>query len=185
MSEAPPSSPQWYVFQTGGNQEFFAERQLNRQRFDTYVPCEIVDKLRMGVVIGTERRALFRSYGFVRFNVATDRWRSICHSPGVKRLLSTTPEHPIAVPDATIESLQWAVLELTLMPEQDIVVVPEPAPTIVKGMPAEVQQGTFAGRVGIVQSTSSTRAKLLMEILGSKVPVSFRLVNLRPATNNG
>lgn len=139
----------------------------------------------MGVVIGTERRALFRSYGFVRFNVATDRWRSICHSPGVKRLLSTAPEHPIAVPDATIDSLQWAVLELSMMPEQEIIAVPAAVDPIVKDMQAEVQQGTFAGRVGIVQSTSSTRAKLLMDILGSKVPVSFRLVNLRAVTNNG
>lgn len=177
----------WYVFQSGGNQEFFAERQLNRQHFDTYVPYEMVNKTRKGVIIGTHRRALFRSYGFVRFNVDTDKWRPICSSPGIKRLLSTTPEHPIPVPEGTVESLQWAVLALKdLDDDHDIVAVPiEPvlpaihSHTILTDREVEVLRGPFATNIGIVKSTSRARAKVLLDVLGGKVPVSFRLVNLR------
>lgn len=133
----------------------------------------------MGVVIGRERRALFRSYGFVRFDVATDDWRKVWRAFGVKRLISTTPEHPIAMPLGAVESLQLVVLDLVPL-EQDIIVVPAcPAAPIALHSEVEVKAGLFAGRTGIVQSTHGTRAKLLMDILGDKVPVSFRLVNLR------
>lgn len=179
MIEVIPS-PRWYVFQTGSNQEFFAERWLNFKHFDTYVPYHSIEKRRLGVIIGYQRQALFRGYGFVRFDIAVDRWRRIWEVQGVKRLLSTSPDCPIPMPEGSVESLQFAALNLS--PATDIVVAePEPMinPLLIEGQEVEVIDGPLAGNVGIVQSTSNTRAKILMDVLGSKTPVSFRLVNLR------
>lgn len=172
----------WYVYQTGPNQEFLAERQLNRQRFSTYVPCEMVNRTRLGTVVGHERRALFRSYGFVQLDIAISTWRKVWNTIGVKRLISTTPEHPLPLPDGTIEALQRA--ELMLTPEHDIVAIPVPdvqddKPVLLPDQEVEVLSGSFSGRTGIVQSSHGERVKLLMDILGSRVPVSFRVVNLR------
>lgn len=173
------STQRWYVFQTGPNQEFFAERLLNRKRFGTYVPWEMVDKVRMGVTIGRERRALFRSYGFVLINLSTDNWRPITSTYGVKRLFGSAPDKPIPVPEGVVESMQYAALGLT--EEHDIVLdVPEaPIAPVLPDSLAEVLEGPLAGRVGLVKSTTRTRAKVLMDILGSQTPVKFKLINLR------
>jgi transcriptional antiterminator RfaH len=181
------TSARWYVFQSRHKSEFFAEHQLNRQGYDTWVPYEMVDRTRMGVVVGQEKRALFRSYGFVRFDIGTDHWRPICSSYGIKRLFSTTPDKPIALPRDVIESLQFAMLGL-VEPDQDIVVEPVvepvvtpdplPVPSFALGDGAEVLTGIFAGRTGIVQSTSSSRVVLLMDILHGQVSVKFKLVNV-------
>lgn len=179
-------NPRWYVFQTGGNQEFFVERQLNRKKFVTWIPSETVDKKRMGVIIGQERRALFRSYGFVRLDLSTDNWRPIASTYGVKRLFGATPDKPIPVPEGVIESLQCAVLGIT--EEHDIVVVPveeTPIPILVLEGMVEVLAGPMIGHVGILQSTSASRAQLLMHILGAQVPVTFKRINVRMVQDKG
>ena len=177
----------WYVFQSRSNSEFFAERQLTQQKFGTWVPWEIIDKKRLGVTIGQQKQALFRSYGFVQFDVDFDPWRPICSTFGVKRLLSTTPEKPIPVPVGMVESLQLSMQE-PLTPEQDIVpfIGDVPiinmavlAPSVQPNDEAEVVNGTYAGHVGIVKETSKKRCKLLMDILGGQVPVTFKLMNVR------
>lgn len=178
----------WYVFQTRHNTEFLAERQLQRQRFETFVPSVIVDKTRKGVVIGQEKRALFRSYGFVRFDVSLDHWRPIASTYGVKRLFGITPERPICLPVGVIESLQAAML-VPLTPIQDVIATPAPD-TILVPLPVldpnevvEVIAGPMGGHIGIVQYSEHGRVVLLMDILQSQVPVSFKLVNVRKLTD--
>jgi transcription antitermination factor NusG len=181
MVDVHSTTLRWYVFQTRHRAEFITETQLNRQKYGTYVPYEMIDVTRLGVVVGQEKRAYFRSYGFVRFDVNRDHWRPICSTYGVKRLFSTSPEHPICLPEGVVESLQRAMLGLG--PEQEIVVEPIVAAiseyVVAEGDEAEVITGIFAGRTGIVQTTKKDRGVLLMDILQEQVPVKFKLSNLR------
>ena len=178
------SSARWYVFQS--NNVFLAERQLNRQRFDTYVPWCMSSKTRHGIVIGSDKRELFRSYGFVRFSLMNNRWKRIlANCFAVKRIISTSSDCPNALPIGAIESLQDATLDL--LPEEDVIIVKDVAahpPILPLDMDSEAQviSGPLKGETGIVQSSSEVKTVLLMTMLNSQVPVTFKRVNLRLLT---
>jgi len=173
----------WYVFQSHVGKEFLAQKQLSRlkQRFETFVPFEIKEKKRLGVVIGHEKRAIFRSYGFIRFDIDKDWWRPICSTYGVKRLFSTTPECPIPLPHDTIETLIKSfetvalaapeIIPATPVVEQAIIAVPE---VIAEHAPAVVLEGVFAGNVGICEYSDTEKTELLMQILGGDVKITFK-----------
>jgi len=73
-----------------------AERNLHRQRFQTFLPLHEETKRRAGRFIVT-LRPLFAGYMFVAFDTAKGGWRAINSTYGVTRLVSFG-EDPQPVP---------------------------------------------------------------------------------------
>jgi transcription antitermination factor NusG len=164
----------WYVFQTHHGREFLATDHLNRQRYETLMPYTYVNRMRSGVVVKRERVAILRTYGFVRFDVDTDRWKPICSTIGVKRLLGNTPDRPTPLPPGVIESLQQTLLNSeTLQSATDI------NPNCV----VEVTRGMWRDHTGICQSVLEDVATVTMVILGELVNIAFALSDLRLISN--
>lgn len=164
----------WYVFQTHHGREFLATDHLRRQRYETLMPYTYVPKMRKGVVLRQERSPVFRSYGFVRFDVKQDRWKPICFTLGVKRLLSATPEQPTPIPDGVIESIQ----ENLLQPE-----APRSAMEINPHCVVEVTRGIWFGHTGICETVCDGVTTVIVCILGEPVRVAFATSDLRFISN--
>lgn len=165
----------WYVFQTHHGREFLATDHLRRQRYETLMPFTYANRMRKGIVVRRDRIPLFRSYGFVRFDVVQDRWKPICSTIGVKWLLSATPERPTPVPPGVIESLQQTLFQ----PDTPQTTAMEINPRCV----VEVTRGTWQDHTGICTASDKDRATLLMSILGEDVEVTFAISDLRLISN--
>lgn len=164
----------WYVFQTHHGREFLATDHLNRQRYETLMPHTYVNRMRAGVVVKRERIAIFRCYGFVRFNVDTDRWKPICSTIGVKRLLGTTPERPTPLPPDVVESLQKSL---------SVLEAPQYAMDINPNSVVEVTRGSWRDHTGICKEVCDGVATVTMVILGELVNIAFALSDLRLISN--
>lgn len=154
----------WYVFQSKPQQEFLAEWHLNRQQFITYVPFDFHDKKRLGVAYKQEKRALYKSYGFVRFDVLRDQWKRICSTYGVRRLFSTDIMHPIPVPVGIVENMIDIPVE-----EQEIVVEP-----IYPDDEVMVTDGPLIGQRGVCSYSDDELVTLLFKAMNSEIKITFQ-----------
>ncbi len=99
--------------------------------------------------------SLLGCYLFVQFDPQCDRWRPICSTFGVRKLFSTTPEHPTPIPDAVINRM--------LEPEQQ----PPPARyTVVPGQTVRIVNGPFASFQGVVSSVDRKSVHVFIDLFG-------------------
>jgi transcription antitermination factor NusG len=164
---------QWYCVQTKPRAEFFARSQLERQGFETLLITETrTRKLRNGH--SKEYLAsLFGNYLFVAFDAAYHHWwRRICHTYGVRRLFSSSPEQPIPIPDHTMESLRRCLTKEDQQPDH----------RIHPGCVARVISGPLTSRteqtVGVCKWTRGQRAALLIDMMQGSIEVTFDISNL-------
>lgn len=144
----------WYAVQAKPRQETTAQRQLNNQHFQAFLPMVASQRAR-----SVELVPLFPGYLFVLFDRSRDRWRAICSTRGVKTLMGPSPENPTAMPRGAVEHLlQTASLRAIV---QDITPLP-----IAPGSSVRIGAGPFADQSGICLWSDHRRVRLLMEILG-------------------
>ena len=92
--------PRWFCFQMQPQLRETAAHNLTRQNFEPFFPSILLTR---GKRSWTE--PMFRGYGFVRFNPAIDRWRSINGTYGVSGLLPRHSLYPMPMPVGLIERL--------------------------------------------------------------------------------
>lgn len=162
----PNPDPRWYVLQTHQQAEPWAEANLKRAGYQTFLP--LVRELRRDRVIRSMMHKVdvpcFPGYLFVRFCALTDPWRyPVCKQQGVKRIFCTATDTPIPVPRGQIERL---------MEEADARrVIDTELPPFAAGTQLTVMAGPFADRDGICVWSSEMRTRLLMQVLGGEVVV--------------
>ena len=85
---AAPLAPgeRWYCVMTQPRREAFAFDNLTRQGFRAWLPL-LGRTVRHARKVRTVRGALFARYGFVRLDLARERWRSVNGTFGVVGLL--------------------------------------------------------------------------------------------------
>ena len=155
---------QWFVVHTHVRRETLALAHLRRQQFETFLP--MIHTRTPGGHLAL--RPLFPRYLFVQFDPDIVQWRPICSTYGVKRLISTDAEHPVALPFGTVESLKDQVVALDLPePFPDGVVLIDPGTTVV------VKRGPLVGHEGICLWSDGRRTRLLMQVMGGSVQVTF------------
>ena len=144
------------MVRTQPHRESQAERQLANQHFRIFLrifahgPGEIVSA------------PLFPGYLFVILDLTRDRWRSVNGTYGVDRLLSHAGA-PEPVPHGLVEQL------LSATDAEGIVRL---HPNLQNGQMVRVSSGPFANFVGRLQHLDdSGRVRILLEVLGGKVPV--------------
>lgn len=150
----------WSVAQTETRREGTAQRFLGDQGFTTYLPRI---KVKKRVV------PLFPGYLFVRI---FDRWYSVNQTIGVIHLL-TAGDTPAQIRDSIVDQIK-------AKERAGIVRLPPPQGLRV-GQQVRVLRGSFEGHIGLYAGMSGKdREKVLLDLLGRKVPVDFHKADIIP-----
>ena len=161
----------WYVVHTQPHRETQAERQLANQGYRAFLP-RFLRSRRHARKFETVLAPLFPRYMFVALDLTRDRWRSVNGTLGVERLLMRGSE-PEPVPRGLVEQIAEAA-------GADGVV--SCGRELKEGQSVRVTAGPFADLVGQLQSLDdSGRVRVLLEIMGGKVPVLLSETLVVPA----
>lgn len=146
----------WFVYQTEFYSDDLAQRSITDLGFDTFVPREEVRRGDKRLIV-----PLFAGYGFVRFDRASHRWRTITTARGVQRLLGISSERPTPVRDGAIDRLRG------MLNEVGVLELPSEA-LIAAGCRVEIVRGAFQGHAGTVASAKTKRLAVLFDLFGSQ-----------------
>ena len=94
---------QWYLIQVKPNSHRLAERNLQRQGFETFIPMQDTTQRKMNCFIN-QLKPLFPGYMFVNVKSDITHWRKINSTIGVSRLVSFDGK-PKTIPEKLISSL--------------------------------------------------------------------------------
>jgi transcription elongation factor/antiterminator RfaH len=161
----------WFLAHTLPKGEVKAELHLGAQGFRTYVP-QIRKTIRHARQLRTVQAPLFPRYLFVILDLGRDRWLSVRSTVGVSHLVTTRDGRPVPVPDGIVESLIGrSEANLTRLDDG-----------LVKGQQVRILSGPFADFVGTLERLDAAgRVKVLLEMMGSAVPVALHRSALAPA----
>jgi transcriptional antiterminator RfaH len=155
--------PRWFVAHTQPHAEAKATAHLNRQGFEIYFP-RYLKRRRHARRIETVVAPLFPRYLFVAIDLNVQRWRSICSTVGVSRLVCNGDD-PAPVPVGIVEALKTR----------------EDASGFIKldsrlrfraGDKIRVLEGAFSSCLGLFEGVAEReRISILLDLLGRKVRV--------------
>jgi len=161
----------WFLAHTQAKSEWKAEFHLGAQGFRTYLP-QIQKTIRHARQLRTVRAPLFPRYLFVILDLERDRWLSVRSTIGVSHLFTTRDGRPVAVPVGIVERLidvsdgNLARLDSGL----------------VKGQRVRILSGPFANFTGTLERLDEAgRVRVLLEMMGTRVPVALQRSALAPA----
>ncbi len=159
----------WFLAQFKPNSHKIAERNLRRQKFQTFLPLFEETKRKAGQFT-TTLRPLFTGYMFVAFDVSKGGWRAINNTYGITKLVSFG-EEPQPVPLDLISRLM-------LRCDEDGRLLP---PRILKpGDAVEISGGPFAEFVATVEKVEpERRVWVLLELMGRITRVAVQPDALR------
>jgi len=159
----------WFLAQFKPNSHKIAERNLRRQKFQTFLPLHEETKRRAGRFT-TTLRPLFTGYMFVAFDASKGGWRAINSTYGITRLVSFSDD-PQPVPLDLISRLMLRCDEGgKLLP-----------PRILKpGDAVEISGGPFAEFVATVEKVDpDQRVWVLLDLMGRTTRVAVHSKALR------
>ncbi len=161
----------WFLVHTLPNNERRAELHLGAQGFRTHFPT-IQKTIRHARQLRTVRAPLFPRYLFLILDLGRDRWLSVRSTVGVS-LLYTCEDRPVPVPEGIVETLRENTDEanLTLF-----------STGLTPGQSVRIMAGPFVNFVGTLQRLDDAgRVRVLLEMLGTAVPVMLRRTAICPA----
>jgi transcription elongation factor/antiterminator RfaH len=161
----------WFLAHTQPRSEWKAELHLGAQGFRTFLP-QIQKTIRHARQLKAVRAPLFPRYLFVILNLERDRWLSVRSTVGVSFLYTAKDGRPVAVPVGVVESLvERSESGLTRLDT-----------TLVKGQQVRILSGPFANFTGTLERLDEAgRVKVLLEMMGTAVPVCLYRSALAPA----
>jgi transcriptional antiterminator RfaH len=169
-SQALVGNERWYLVHTLPKSERKAEWHLAAQGFRSFLP-QFKKTIRHARQLRTVRAPLFPRYLFIALDLERDRWLSVRNTVGVSRLF-TQDGRPVAVPVGVVESLvAQSDGNLTRLDTQ-----------LIKGQQVRILSGPFADFIGTLEQLDEAgRVQVLLELMGTAVPVSLRRWVLAPA----
>ena len=168
--QALVGNERWFLVHTLPKSERKAAWHLGAQGFRSFLP-QFEKTIRHARQLRTVRAPLFSRYLFVVLDLARDPWMSVRSTVGVSRLF-TQDGRPVPVPVGIVESLTaQSDGNLTRLDTR-----------LVKGQQVRILSGPFADFIGTLERLDEAgRVRVLLELMGTAVPVSlFRWV-LAPA----
>ena len=164
------ANERWFLVHTLPNKERKAKFHLAAQGLRTFYP-QIERTIRRARQLRTARAPLFARYLFVILDLAHDRWLSVRSTIGMSGLF-TQGGRPVPVPVGIVEQL---------LGQSDGSLTPLDA-GLVKGKNVRIMCGPFADFVGRLERLDNAgRVQVLIELMGSPVPVSIHRSALSPA----
>ena len=161
----------WYLVHTQPNSERRAQLHLGAQGFTTHFPT-IQKTIRHARQLRTVRAPLFPRYVFLILDLGRDRWLSVRSTFGVSSLF-TCEGRPVSVPEGVVETLIQNTDEanLTLF-----------SSGLASGQSVRILSGPFANLVGTLERLDDAgRVRVLLEMMGTAVPVALRRSAICPA----
>lgn len=153
----------WFVAHTQPHAEAKASVHLDRQGFEIYLP-RYLKRRRHARKIETVAAPLFPRYLFVAVDIAAQRWRSICSTVGVARLVCNG-DNPTVVPEGIVEALKDRE-------DVDGFIKLESRPLFSPGDEVRVLDGAFSSCLGLFEGMAEReRVAILLDLLGRKVRV--------------
>ena len=160
----------WYAVHTLPRAETSAERHLERQGFDVFLP-RIRKTRRHARRLETVLAPLFPRYGFVALDLGRQRWRSVNGTIGVAGLVMGG-ELPQAVPVGVVETLAACV---TADGSVDLDHGFRPGDTV------RLVVGPFAGHLGILTRLDDRgRVEMLLSLMANPVRLKVARDMLEP-----
>jgi len=118
------------------------------------------------------RAPLFPRYLFVILDLARDSWSPVRGTIGVSRLFATQDGRPVPVPVGVVESLL----------ERSDGQVTRLDSNLVRGQRVRILSGPFADFAGtLARLDDAGRVQVLLEMMGTEVPVTLSRSALAPA----
>ena len=169
-SQALVGNERWFLIHTLPKSERKAEWHLGAQGFRSFLP-QFEKTIRHARQLRTVRAPLFPRYLFVVLDLERDAWLSVRSTVGVSRLF-TQNGWPIPVPVGVVEALiGQSDGNLTRLDAG-----------LVKGQQVRILSGPFAEFIGTLERLDEAgRVQVLLELMGTAVPVSLRRWMLAPA----
>jgi transcriptional antiterminator RfaH len=154
--------PTWICCQTHPQAERWADTNLRRQGFATYLPLVTVTRRDRALPTLTRRVEvpLFRSYLFV--DLDTVHWTPIQHTRGVARVLLTNGK-PGIIAEAAVDALRAACAN------------PAPEHHWAPGMPCSPVLGPMRGLPAVVLSLHRDTATIGLMFLGELRQISLNV----------
>ena len=151
----------WSVAQTETQREATAARFLKDAGYECYLPRIKIQKRLV---------PLFPSYLFVRI---IERWYPVNNTIGVVNLL-LAGDQPAKLKDEIVSDIRSK--------ERGGIVRLPPKPGLKVGQQVRILRGSFENHVGVYDGMSGKdRERVLLELLGRKVPVNFNKADIVPA----
>jgi transcriptional antiterminator RfaH len=162
----------WFLLQLKPNGQRLAERNLQRQGFETFLPMHEVTE-RKSTRFMTDLRPLFPGYMFVGFEPEIAPWHQINSTVGVSRLVSMNGK-PQSVPFDIVDGLMSRCdASGKLLPPQ----------SLNAGDQVELRSGPFSNFVATVESIESDRRIwVLMDFMGQRTRIKVAPSQLQLAT---
>lgn len=161
----------WYLVFSKPRQEKVAAQHLCRQGFEVYLP--LYKKLkRTAQGVQSVFEPMFPRYLFTKPGQTSQSTSSIRSTRGVSTLVKFGLE-PAVVPDALIESIQCIESERNEADLQEI-------SKLQVGQRVRLEHVALSDMEGLVQTVSSKRVQVLLEILGRPVQVQLELHQVHP-----
>lgn len=165
----------WYVVRSQPHREVVAKQQLENQNYRVFLP-QYFKSRRHARKFETVLAPLFPRYLFVILDLTKDRWRSVNGTFGVDRLLMRGGR-PEAVPRGLIE-------QLVVMVQPDGAV--RFSASLREGQTVRLTAGPFTQCIGeLAHLDDHGRVRVLLSIMGGKVPVVVSERDVMPAAEIG
>jgi transcriptional antiterminator RfaH len=168
FTERPGQPVNWVAVNTHPHKEAFAVENLQRQNFLAYCPL-VRRRIRHARRSHDVLRPLFPSYLFVRVDIATQNWRSISSTFGVRTLICCG-DRLSYLDDNFIRSLRAREVD-------GEIIRPENPYTV--GQEVRISGGPFDGLVAtIIEMSEKDRLIVLMNLLNRPVNVKIETKNV-------
>lgn len=159
----------WFLAQLKPNCAQIADKNLQRQGLETFLPLQEETRPRNGKFV-TEAHPLFPGYIFVTFDVRQGLWRRINATYGVGRLVSFG-QTPAEVPRGLIEGLRQRCDGTSKL---------LPPSTFAPGDQVRLTSGPFVNFVAEVETIDpDQRIWVLMDLMGAKTRVAVDGAQMR------
>ncbi len=160
---------QWFLIQFKPNSHKIANRNLQIQGFETFLPLFEITKRKQQSFL-TDLKPLFPGYMFVKFNPNLPQWRAIKGTFGVSRVVSFGNKLSV-VPMELIKGL------MQRCDKNGRFIIPKDFNI---GNKVEVIKGPFTNFIATVDKIESTeRISILLNYLGQNTIVSVNKGNIK------
>jgi len=162
-------SKEWFILQFKPNSHQKAEKSLNRQGFETFLPLHDTTSRKCSRFINTSK-PLFPGYMFIRFDKEKSKWHKINNTYGVSSLVTF---------NSTLKSISATFID-SLMKRYDISGKLLPIGELKKGDQVKVLNGPFANFIATVEEyENDQRIWILMDLMGRKSKIQAHLDTLQ------
>ena len=151
-------SKEWFILQFKPNAHHQANKNLNQQGFETFLPLYDATLQNMSRFINANR-PLFPGYMFITFDRTESKWHKINNTYGVSRLVTF---------NSTLKSIP-ATFVNNLMKRYDLSGKLLPIKKLKKGDQIKLLKGPFANIVATIEKyEDDQRVWVLMDLMGRK-----------------